>query len=233
MLTSLRGTKSLSESRDFIKALHLSLPIFCAFFPIGVAFGLVCKELGLDWLMSLSMSFFIYAGSSEFIIASMLSAGEPVFKIAMTTFLVNIRHIFYGFSVSKKIPQKGLLRYYTIATLSDETWALLSSPACENNKMATIIAALNHFYWFFSVFVGVLLGKAIDLDLKGLDFCLPALFIVLLIEQWQKDKDTKLILIGLLCGAIGFIIAAEQMILIGILLASIYLFVSYRRTTSE
>lgn len=208
----------------------LTIPILFAFFPIGLAFGVLAVDMGIEWYFTLLLSFIVYAGSSEFIIAAMLTKHEPVYKIILTCFLVNFRHIFYGLSVFNKIPKSGIGRYYTIATLSDETYALIANLKDNQADSAVIIAALNHFYWFGSVFCGIWLGKALNIQIEGLDFCLTALFIVLTVEQWKHLKSSIPMLIGMVSGLLSLLILPDQMLLSAICLSIMFLYIRFKKS---
>lgn len=211
----------------------LTIPILFAFFPIGLAFGVLAVDLGIEWYFTLLLSFIVYAGSSEFIIAAMMSKHEPIYKIMLTCFLVNFRHIFYGLSVFDKIPQSGPGRHYTIATLSDETYALIANLKNDQPESALIIAALNHFYWFGSVFCGVWLGKVLNIQIEGLDFCLTALFIVLTVEQWKHLKSGFPMMIGVISALLSLLIFPDQMLLSAIGLSVFFMFFVFKKSKSS
>ena len=77
-------------------ALKTSLPIMFGFVPLGIAFGLLFQELGYPWFFATLMSVIVYAGAAQFMAIGFLSAGLGVLEIAMSTFFLNSRHMFYG-----------------------------------------------------------------------------------------------------------------------------------------
>ena len=88
------------------------------------------------------------------------------------------------------------------------------------------VTLLNHFYWFSGSALGGIFGSFIHFDTEGLDFVMTAMFVVIFMEQWLKDKQHISALLGLgisiLCllifGADNFIIpsmAAMLLMLIG------------------
>jgi len=52
---------------------------------------------GLIW--ALAMSLFIYAGSMQYMAVSLLTGGAGLLTAALTTLVVNARHLFYGISM--------------------------------------------------------------------------------------------------------------------------------------
>ena len=77
-------------------ALKTSLPIMFGFVPLGIAFGLLFQELGYPWFFATLMGIIVYAGAAQFMAIGFLSAGLGVLEIAMSTFFLNSRHMFYG-----------------------------------------------------------------------------------------------------------------------------------------
>jgi 4-azaleucine resistance transporter AzlC len=67
-------------------------------FPIGLAFGVLVVHSGLAWWWATVISSLIFAGSLEFLLVGLLVAVAPLTQIAVTTFLVNFRHVFYALS---------------------------------------------------------------------------------------------------------------------------------------
>ena len=76
------------------------------------------------------------------------------------------------------------------------------------------VTLLNHFYWFFGATLGGIFGSLIHFNTEGLDFVMTAMFVVIFLEQWLKEKRHTSALIGIglsvLCllafGADNFII---------------------------
>ena len=59
------------------------------------------------------------------------------------------------------------------------------------------VTLLNQFYWFFGSTLGGVLGSFIHFNTEGLDFVLTALFVVIFLEQWLKDKDHTSSILGI------------------------------------
>ena len=50
------------------------------------------------------------------------------------------------------------------------------------------VTLLNQFYWFSGSTIGGILGSLIKFDTEGLDFVMTAMFVVIFLEQWMKEK---------------------------------------------
>ena len=83
------------------------------------------------------------------------------------------------------------------------------------------VTLLNHFYWVFGATLGGIFGSLIHFNTEGLDFVMTAMFVVIFMEQWMKEKNHASayagIVISLLCllafGAENFMIPAMTGIL--------------------
>lgn len=88
------------------------------------------------------------------------------------------------------------------------------------------VTLLNHFYWFLGATLGGIFGSFLHFNTEGLDFVMTAMFVVIFMEQWMKEKRHTSAMLGislsLLClsifGAENFIIPAMLMILVVLIL---------------
>ncbi|MFW6022542.1 MAG: AzlC family ABC transporter permease [Bacillota bacterium] len=171
-----------------------SFPILLGYLPIGVAYGLLAVKSGLNLIETTSMSIFVFAGSAQLICVNMIGAGTTVFPIISMTFLVNLRHILMSASLSlnfRKTPSKYLPFLGFIIT--DESFAVGKTYFDNYDRKGLFFLSLGitaYLGWVFSSIFGALLGSLFPItDLPGLDFVLPAMFIVLLIMQMDNRKE--------------------------------------------
>jgi 4-azaleucine resistance transporter AzlC len=172
------------------------------------------------------MSVFIFAGSLQFVAVGLLAGGFHPLQTALVTLMVNARHVFYGLSLLDMFRGLRKTKLYMIFALSDETFSLLCSaepPAhVEKNHFRLFIALLDHAYWVTGSLIGSFVGSALPFNMKGIEFVMTALFVVIFLEQWRGSSDRKPALLGLaaagLClwifGAAWFIIPAMVLILL-------------------
>lgn len=201
-----------------------TLPVLFGYVPMGMAFGLLMANAGYAWYVATLMGLFIYAGAAQFLAVGLLAAQAGLLEVAVATFLLNSRHIFYGLSLMHRFKARGWRRLYLIFGLTDETFSLLTSQPHQSGQDETReqvqITALNQSYWVIGCTLGALLGHAIHFDTTGLEFTLPALFIVLVIEQYRAVRRLFPFVIAVLAAAVTLMLGgAEQMLLISIALA--------------
>lgn len=76
------------------------------------------------------------------------------------------------------------------------------------------VTLLNHFYWFSGATLGGIFGSYIKFNTEGLEFVMTAMFVVIFIEQWMKDKKHTSALIGLLISVLCLIIFGSEQFMI-------------------
>lgn len=203
--------------KELKKALKATVPVFSGYIVLGFGFGLVLHSKGFGILWALCMSLFIYAGSMQYVAIDLLSGGASVITMAITTFLVNARHLFYGISMIDKYKDAGKFKPYLIFALTDETYSLLCTE--EDSKDSShryrfIVSLLNQVYWVTGTVLGAATGSAFDFSPKGIDFALTALFVTVFVEQWLSSKDHVAAITGVAVSLISLIIFGSDSFLI-------------------
>lgn len=198
------------------------------YIPLGMAFGILFNELGFHWVYATLMSMTIYAGAGQFMAVGLLANHAGLIEVAITTLLLNSRHLFYGISLLNKFKTRGWRKFYLIFGLTDETYSLLTGTrppeGQEESNFYLLITAFNHSYWIIGSTIGAILGANISIDTSGLDFTLPALFMVLAIEQYRVIHESRPFIMA---GAIAFLsiwlFSRDNMLLMSILLSIVVL----------
>lgn len=206
-----------------------TIPVLTGYLVLGIGFGILMKTNGYGIWPSFAMSLFIYAGSMQYVAIGLLAGGAPLITIALTTLMVNARHLFYGISMLHKYQNMGIRKLYLIFGLTDETYSLVcrdTLPVEEKNKSNYyfLVTLLNHSYWVLGSVLGALIGSVLPFNSEGIDFALTALFLTVFLEQWLTSKKHTPALIGvgvsvlcrILFGGDNFLI--PTMLLIALLL---------------
>ena len=194
---------------------ELSAPIGLAFIPLGVALGLLVVHAGLAWWWAPVFAAVIYAGSLEFLMVGLAAAAAPVAAVALTTFIVNSRHMFYALSFPLHRVDGVLAKAYSTYTLSDEAYAVAVSPEAQGwtTRPILLMQACFHGLWVVGATLGGLVGEALPIErLKGLDFALTALFIVLAIDAYRQRPDRLTLVIAVACAVGGWLVAPGQLL---------------------
>ncbi len=205
-----------------------SLPVAFGYIPLGIAFGFLFEKLIFHWYLGVLMSVFVFAGAAQFIAISILRDHGSLLTILISTLVVNLRHIFYGVSFVGKFPKNGLVKNYMIFGLTDEAYAILTtSSRTFNNTYGLSVIFLSHFYWIFGTLIGAIIGSLINENLQFLYFSLPALFIIMTIEQAIKVKTLSPFLTAFICSAIALLFPSRYFLVIAIGLSSLVFVLDY------
>lgn len=212
------------------KAFIATVPVLSGYLVIGLSFGVVLQSRGYGVLWSAAMSTFIYAGCMQFVAVELMSSAASLFTVALTTVMVNMRHVFYGLSMIDRYKNTGKAWPYLIFALTDETYSLVCNPpemkAEDEKSFYILVSVLDHIYWIAGSVLGSLLGSVLPFSTEGIDFALTALFVSVFMEQWLSTKDHVPALMGLgasvLCllffGPDSFLIPSMLLILLGLTL---------------
>ena len=196
-----------SEFRDGLKAIA---PLSLGVTSFAVAYGLLARKAGLSLLSLTLMSLLVFAGAAQFVAISLLISGSSLLLILFTTFVVNSRYFLMGASLGPYTRKWGTKWQVLLSfLLSDESYAMTISHFTKNvpNKHYQLGVSLGLYVeWFVFTVIGGLMGLFLgDPQTFGLDFALPATFMVLLlpmIRGWRHA--TACILTGILSIA-GFL----------------------------
>lgn len=197
--------------------------------PLGLALGVLVVQSGLPWWMGPVIAALVLAGSMEFLLIGMLAAAAPFAQIAVSTLLVNFRHVFYALSFPlHRVAGRGWKAYGTFA-LTDEAYALTVNPDSGTWSRARIISiqASFHAAWVACVAAGAGLGSIIPSSVVGLDFAVTALFVVLGLEAYKVRRSVSVPVMALGSALVAALISAENMLLIAMALFVGALIASY------
>lgn len=182
-------------------AFPYTIPIFAGFWFLGLTYGIYMNVSGFSFWYPMLMSLTIFAGSVEFVAVNLLmGAFNPLQALAMTL-MINARHLFYGISMLDKYKGAGWKKFYLIFGMCDESFSINYTADIpediDKSWFMVFVTVLNHFYWFSGATLGGFLGPLIHFNTEGLDFVMTAMFIVIFMEQWLKDKNHTSALLGL------------------------------------
>lgn len=187
-----------------------TIPIMTGFLFLGLSYGIYMNSCGFSFLYPMFMSMTIFAGSMEFVTCNMLLGAFAPFQAFVMTLMVNARHIFYGISMLDRFKGLGPKKIYLIFGMCDETFSVNYTANIpddvDKGDFMFFVTLLNQFYWVFGATLGGLLGSLIKFNTKGIDFVMVAMFVVIFLEQWLKDKTHINSLIGLVISVVCLII---------------------------
>ena len=173
-----------------IKAAFLAtIPVLTGYLVLGFGFGILLRSAGYGLPWAFFMSLCIYAGSMQYTAVGLFTGGASLITAALTTIMVNARHLFYGISMLDKYKNCGKKKLYLIFGLTDETYSLVcrdnpSIAQAQQTNYRFFITLFNHCYWVAGSVLGSITGTLIPFGTEGIDFALTALFLTVFLEQW-------------------------------------------------
>lgn len=211
--------------KAFWAAFPRTIPIFAGFWFLGLTYGIYMNVSGFSFWYPTLMSLTIFAGSVEFVAVNLLLGAFDPLQALVMTLMINARHLFYGISMLDRYKGMGWKKIYLIFGMCDESFSINYTADIPDDVdrgwFMFFVTVLNHFYWFSGATLGGLFGSLIQFNTEGLSFVMTAMFVVIFMEQWQKDTRHISALLGiglsLLCllvfGSNGFMIPAMAAIL--------------------
>lgn len=178
-----------------------TIPILAGFLFLGMTYGIYMSSLGFSFVYPMGMAMIIFAGSMEFVTANLLVGAFDPLQAFLMTLMINARHLFYGLAMLDKYNIPGLKRLYLIFGMADETFSVncTAQPpqGVDRGWFMFFVTLLNQSYWVLGATLGGLFGMVLHFNTEGLDFVMTAMFVVIFLENWLKEKDHTSALLGL------------------------------------
>lgn len=165
------------------------LPLWLGVMPFAVAYAVTARASGLTVWQTSFMSLTTFAGASQFAAAGMFGAGASAFGIALTTFLLNARHVLYGLSLARQLKLRPWERVLSAQFLTDEAYGMavvhgpkdpagLSFPFLLGAELSLFVS------WNLSTLLGALAGAILPQPEKlGVGVIFPLAFLGLLVPM--------------------------------------------------
>jgi len=165
-------------------------PICLGYVPIGMALGVLARQAGLTPFDIGLMSLLVFAGSAQFICVAMIGEGASALSIILTTFVINFRHVLMSSSLAPHLygVRRSFLALFAYG-VTDESYAINMTRFRQggwDHWRALVLHHSANTTWFVASVTGALAGSLIPQGAFGLDFALPAMFLALLVYQFQN-----------------------------------------------
>lgn len=220
-------------TRSFRAAFPCTIPILAGFLFLGMAYGIYMNVSGFSFVYPMIMAAVIFGGSLEFLAAQMLLSPFAPLQVLMVSLMIQARHLFYGISMLDKFKDMGWKKFYLIYGMCDETFSINCTAEipkdCDRGWFYFFVTLLNQLYWVGGATLGGLLGNLITFDTKGLDFVMTAMFIVIFLEQWLKEKHHFSEWAGLASSAACLLLFGKDNFMIPAMICILLLLTAFRK----
>lgn len=221
----------------FRAAFPYTIPIFAGFWFLGITYGIYMNVSGFSFWYPMLMSITIFAGSVEFVAVNLLLGAFHPLQALAVTLMLNARHLFYGISMLEKYRGNGWKDLYLIYGMCDESFSInytVDIPeGIDKGWFMFFVTLLNQLYWVSGATLGGIFGSLIHFNTEGLDFVMTAMFVVIFMEQWLKEKNHVSALAGLGVSLICLLLFGPENFMIPAMLAMLGVLTLLRRTLEE
>jgi 4-azaleucine resistance transporter AzlC len=201
------------HTKNFLNGIKKTFPLMIGVIPFGLAYGIMGSQAGLTIWEITFMSMVVFAGSAQFMAIEMISKNIGFTFIVFSTFLINLRHLLMGLSLSPYLNKLKTPWLYGLAFgMVDESYAVTvghyqNSGSNKGNPYFMLGSAVGMYvFWLGSSFTGGLLGLSINNPLSwGLDFAMVATFLSILVPQIKSVRMLAVILISGVCSIFAFL----------------------------
>ena len=188
-------------TRSFRAAFPCTIPILAGFLFLGMAYGIYMNVSGFSFVYPMIMAAVIFGGSLEFLAAQMLLSPFAPLQVLMVSLMIQARHLFYGISMLDKFKGMGWKKFYLIYGMCDESFSVNYTADIpedvDSGWFMFFVTLLNQFYWVASATFGGVIGSLLPINTEGISFVMTAMFVVIFMEQWLKEKNHTSSLLGL------------------------------------
>lgn len=219
------------------KALKAAFPctisIFTGFWFLGLTYGIYMKVSGFSFVYPMLMSLLIFGGSLEFITVEMLLSPFAPLQVFIMALLIQARHLFYGISMLEKFKGMGWKKFFLIFGMCDETFSVNYTAEIpedvDKGWFMLWVTFLNQFYWVSAATTGGLIGSLLKFDTTGISFVMTAMFVVIFLEQWLKEKNHVSSLMGIAVSVLCLIFFGEDSFMLPTMAAIVLLLTLSRK----
>ena len=213
-------------------AFPYTIPIFAGFWFLGLAYGIYMNVSGFSFVYPMLMSLLIFGGSLEFVAVEMLLSPFAPVQVLVMALLIQARHIFYGLSMLEKFKGMGWKKFYLIFGMCDESFSINYTAKIpedvDKGWFMFFVTLLNHLYWVSGSTIGGIVGSMLHFDTSGISFVMTAMFVVIFMEQWLKEKSHASAYIGLGVSALCLALFGPDSFMIPTMLLIIVLLALFR-----
>lgn len=124
----------------------------------------------------------------------------------------------YGIYMLEKYKRTGWKKPYLIFGMCDESFSINYTAevpkGIDKGWFYFWVTLLNQLYWVSGATIGGLLGNLIHFNTEGLDFVMTAMFVVIFLERWLKEKHHISAWVGL-AASVGclFVFGPDQFLI--------------------
>ncbi len=174
----------------FRKGLLDGFPIFLGYLSVAITFGMMTTEHHLPVWSAILISMSNFTSSGQFAGTALILSGSNYLEIAITTFIINVRYILMGISLSQKLDpkistwQRCLLAFGD----SDEIFAVsMQQPGVITAQYFAGIFLFPYIGWTMGTLIGATAVSLLPVSLRSaLGIAIYGMFVAVIIPPARK-----------------------------------------------
>lgn len=214
-----------------------TIPIMTGFLFLGASYGIYMNVSGFEFWYPMITSMLIFAGSVEFVTVNLLLGAFNPLQAFLLALMINARHIFYGISMLDKYRGTGLKKFYLIYGMCDESFSVNYTAKIpedvDKGWFMFFVNLLNQIYWVAGATIGGILGGVIAFNTNGIEFVMTAMFVVIFLEQWLKEKNHIPSILGLVISVVCLILFGADKFIIPSMAAMLIILTLLRKVLDK
>ncbi len=181
------------------------VPLWLGVIPFALAYAVTARGAGLSLIETQALSLFVFAGSAQVSAAGLFATGAGGLSIVLTTFLLNVRHVLYGLSLSQTVPLTRTQVPIAGFFLTDEAFGVAIARGARTFRTLLGTELSLFVSWNLATLVGALSSSAIpDPQKLGVDIVFPLAFLALLVPLLRTRAEVTVALAsGLMAWALS------------------------------
>jgi len=158
------------------------LPLWAGAIPVGIAYGLAARGIGLSLGETQVMSLTVFSAAAQVSAVSLMEAGAPVPVLVATAMALNAQLLLLGLAVGRQVRPSGSRRLVTAWFLTDGAYGVAAGQG--RLRLPVLVGAGVSMYLAFNAgtLLGATVGSAIpDVRRLGVDLVAPLTFLAVLV----------------------------------------------------
>lgn len=209
-----------------------TVPIFAGFWFMGIAYGLLMNKSGFSFYWPMLMAMTIFSGSVEFVAVKLLLSPFNLVQSFVIALFICARHLFYGISMLDRFKGMGWKKFPLIYGMCDETFSVNYTArvpqGVDHGWFMLWVTVLDYTYWVTGAALGGIFGTWVSFSTKGLDFVMTAMFVIIFMEQWMKEKRHAASIMGIVISAVCLVIFGSNNFVVPSMAFMLLMFMSLR-----
>lgn len=193
-----------------------SFPVMVSVFAFGLVYGVLAIKSTLTLTETVLSCIIVLAGMAQFASLPLFAAGASPWVIIGTTFIINMRHLIMGASLSTYLKKKDLFpKLVASHLLIDESFAMATAYA-ERERVKDGESIRDYMIgsgiavtvtWIGGTYLGAVFGNFLGNPMSlGLDFAVAAAFMGLLSPQIKGKVEFLVMLVAMISAVVFYLV---------------------------